>query len=127
MKIVAAKSILKANDQLAAENRVRFAREGLFTVNLVGSPGCGKTTLLEGLVQQFGARAATAVIEGDVAGQIDAERMEKIGVPVVQINTDGMCHLDANMISARARRAERLRRGLPVHRKRRQSGLYRRF
>ena len=100
MKIVAAKSILKANDQLAAENRLRFTREGLFTVNLVGSPGCGKTTLLEGLVQQFGVRAATAVIEGDVAGQIDAERMEKIGVPVVQINTDGMCHLDANMISA---------------------------
>lgn len=100
MKIVAAKSILKANDQLAAENRARFAREGLFAVNLVGSPGCGKTTLLEGLVRQFGNRVATAVIEGDVAGQIDAERMEKIGVPVVQINTDGMCHLDANMISA---------------------------
>ena len=100
MRIVAAKSILKANDQLAAENRARFAREGLFAVNLVGSPGCGKTTLLEGLVHQFGDRVATAVIEGDVAGQIDAERMEKIGVPVVQINTDGMCHLDANMISA---------------------------
>jgi hydrogenase nickel incorporation protein HypB len=100
MKIVAAKSILKANDQLAAENRARFELERIFAVNLVGSPGCGKTTLLEGLFRQLGNRIGTAVIEGDIAGQVDAERMEKIGVPVVQINTDGMCHLDATMIAA---------------------------
>lgn len=100
MKIVAAKKILKANDQLAAENRARFAAQHLFGVNLVGSPGCGKTTLLEGIFRQLAGRLAPAVIEGDVAGQIDAERMEKLGVPVVQINTDGMCHLDASMVAA---------------------------
>ncbi len=100
MKIVAAKKILKANDQLASENRAAFGRHGVFCVNLVGSPGCGKTTLLEGLFGHLGERIIPAVIEGDIAGQVDALRMEKIGVPVVQINTDGMCHLEASMISA---------------------------
>jgi hydrogenase nickel incorporation protein HypB len=102
MKIVAAKKILKANDQLAAENRARFSAQRLFCINLVGSPGCGKTTLLEGLFAQLRPQLLPAVIEGDIAGQVDAERMEKIGVPVVQINTDGMCHLDASMIAAAA-------------------------
>lgn len=100
MKIVAAKQILKANDQLAAENRQRFGERGVLGVNLVGSPGCGKTTLLERLFSQLQGRVAPAVIEGDIAGQIDADRMAAMGVPVVQINTDGMCHLDANMIAA---------------------------
>ncbi len=102
MKIVAAKAILKANDQLAAENRERFTAAGVYGINLVGSPGCGKTTLLEGLFQRLQGRLTPAVIEGDIAGQVDAERMSKIGVPVVQINTDGMCHLDASMIAAAA-------------------------
>jgi hydrogenase nickel incorporation protein HypB len=100
MKIVAAKQILKANDQLAAENRARFRAGNIFGVNLVGSPGCGKTTLLESLFARLRGRLAPAVIEGDIAGQIDADRMAAMGVPVVQINTDGMCHLDANMIAA---------------------------
>jgi len=102
MKIVTAKAILKANDQLAAENRQRFTAAQVFGVNLVGSPGCGKTTLLEGLFGRLRGRLAPAVIEGDIAGQVDAERMAKIGIPVVQINTDGMCHLDASMIAAAA-------------------------
>jgi len=100
MKIVAAKRILKANDQLAAENRSRFDAAGAYTINVVGSPGCGKTTLLEGLFTRLADTYRPAVIEGDLAGQVDAERMQKIGVPVVQINTEGMCHLDANMIAA---------------------------
>ncbi len=99
MKIVAAKKILKANDQLAAENRARLDAAGVFGLNVVGSPGSGKTTLLEALFAQLKGRLRPAVIEGDIAGSIDAERMEKIGVPVVQINTDGACHLDANMIA----------------------------
>ena len=99
MRIVAAKKILKANDQLAAENRARFNAAGVFGVNVVGSPGAGKTTLLEALFARLADRLRPAVIEGDLAGSIDAERMEKIGVPVVQINTDGGCHLDANMIA----------------------------
>jgi hydrogenase nickel incorporation protein HypB len=100
MKIVAAKKILKANDQLAAENRARLDAAGVFGVNVVGSPGAGKTTLLEALLAHLKGQLRPAVIEGDIAGSIDAERMEKIGVPVVQINTDGACHLDANMIAA---------------------------
>ncbi len=108
MKLVAAKSILKANDQLAAENRQRFDAAGVFCVNVVGSPGCGKTTLLEALFDHLRDPAARvprlrpAVIEGDIAGSIDAERMEALGVPVVQINTEGACHLDANMTASAA-------------------------
>jgi hydrogenase nickel incorporation protein HypB len=100
VKIVAAKKILKANDQLAEDNRRRFSAQRVLGVNLVGSPGCGKTTLLEGLLQHLAGRISPAVIEGDVAGQVDAERMERVGVPVVQINTESMCHLDATMIAA---------------------------
>ncbi len=100
MKIVAAKSILKANEQLAAENRARFDAAGVFCVNVVGSPGCGKTTLLEALLAEFRGRLAPAVIEGDIAGSIDAQRIEALGLPVVQINTDGACHLDANMVAS---------------------------
>lgn len=100
MKIVAAKKILKANDQLAEENRRRFTTTGVYAVNIVGSPGCGKTTLLEALFREDQARWSPVVIEGDIASQIDAERMEKVGVPAIQINTEGMCHLDANMVAA---------------------------
>ncbi|MDY0168054.1 MAG: hydrogenase nickel incorporation protein HypB [Thermoguttaceae bacterium] len=100
MKIVAAKKLLKANDQLAAENRGRLSAAGVLCVNIVGSPGAGKTTLLEGLFSVLGGQARPAVIEGDIAGAIDAERMERLGVPVVQINTDGACHLDASMVAA---------------------------
>jgi hydrogenase nickel incorporation protein HypB len=100
MKLVAAKSILKANDQLAAENRTKFDAAGVFCVNIVGSPGCGKTTLLESLFDCLRGQLRPAVIEGDIAGSIDAERMENLGIPVVQINTEGACHLDANMTAS---------------------------
>ncbi len=100
MRIIAAKRLLKANDQLAAENRAKFTAAGVHCVNIVGSPGAGKTTLLEGLFKVLGEDVKPAVIEGDIASAIDAERIEKLGVPVVQINTDGACHLDANMIAA---------------------------
>jgi hydrogenase nickel incorporation protein HypB len=103
MRIVAAKTILKVNDQLAAENRARFDAAGVYAVNVVGSPGCGKTTLLEALFAQLKGRLRPAVIEGDIAGSIDAERIEALGIPVVQINTDGACHLDANMVISAVR------------------------
>jgi len=103
MKIVAAKKILKANDQLAEENRARLNAGGVFGVNVVGSPGSGKTTLLEALFARLKGRLAPAVIEGDIAGSFDAERIDALGVPVVQINTEGACHLDANMIAAATR------------------------
>ena len=100
MRIVVAKKLLRANDQLAAENRDRLQAAGVYVVNVVGSPGAGKTTLLEALLGQWRGRLSPAVIEGDIAGAIDAERIEALGVPVVQINTAGACHLDANMIAS---------------------------
>jgi hydrogenase nickel incorporation protein HypB len=103
MKIVAAKKILKVNDQLAAENRAKFDAAGVFCVNIVGSPGSGKTTLLEALFAEKEEPLRPAVIEGDIAGSVDAQRMEAIGVPVVQINTEGACHLDAGMIASAVR------------------------
>lgn len=99
MKIVAASKILKANDALATENRQYLTRAGVITVNWLGSPGSGKTTLLEALARYWNGRWNVAVIEGDIAGSIDAQRIEALGLPVVQINTDGACHLDANMIA----------------------------
>jgi hydrogenase nickel incorporation protein HypB len=102
VKIVAAKKILRANDQLAAENRQRLDAAGIYCVNLVGSPGSGKTTLLEAVFAEVLTTVRPAVIEGDLASQIDADRIEQLGVPVVQINTEGMCHLDATMIGAAA-------------------------
>jgi len=100
MKIVAAKKILKVNDQLAAEIRAKLDAAGVFGVNVVGSPGSGKTTLLEAMFAELDGRLKPAVIEGDIAGSIDAQRMEAIGVPVVQINTEGACHLDAAMVAS---------------------------
>jgi hydrogenase nickel incorporation protein HypB len=99
MKIVVANKILKANQRLADENRAALNAAGVFGVNILGSPGCGKTTLLEALFARLGARLALGVIEGDIASSIDAERIDALGVPVVQINTAGACHLDAQMIA----------------------------
>ncbi|MBI5640790.1 MAG: hydrogenase nickel incorporation protein HypB [Nitrospirae bacterium] len=97
MKVRVVTKILEANDRIALENRKIFNRHGVYVINLMSAPGAGKTTLLEKtLEQQTGLRIG--VIEGDIAGTDDAERLETFGIPVVQINTGGACHLDANMI-----------------------------
>ena len=98
MKVKVATKILEANDRIALENRKIFDRAGLFVINLMSGPGAGKTSLLE---RTMAGRKdlRIGVIEGDIAGSDDAERIEKFGAPVVQINTGGACHLDANMIS----------------------------
>ena len=97
MKVKVATKILEANDRIALENRKLFNKAGLFVINLMSAPGAGKTSLLEmTLLQDSGLKIG--VIEGDIAGSDDAERIEKLAAPVVQINTGGACHLDANMI-----------------------------
>jgi hydrogenase nickel incorporation protein HypB len=98
MKVKVATRILEANDRIALENRKIFDRAGVFVVNLMSGPGAGKTSLLE---RTLSGRKdlRIGVIEGDIAGSDDAERVERFGAPVVQINTGGACHLDANMIS----------------------------
>jgi hydrogenase nickel incorporation protein HypB len=98
LKVKIVSRILEANDRIARENRKIFDDAGVFVINLMSAPGAGKTSLLERTFRDMtGLRAG--VIEGDIAGTDDAERMETFGIPVVQINTGGACHLDANMIS----------------------------
>ena len=92
------KNILGANDEVAALNRQMFAQRGVVVMNLLGSPGSGKTTLLEKTLAQLADKIKIAVIEGDLFTARDAERIERTGVNVVQINTAGGCHLDAPMI-----------------------------
>lgn len=98
MQITIMENIMAANDMIARENRRIFDQEGLFVINLMSSPGAGKTTLLERTIEALKDDFSIAVIEGDIRGQLDADRLERHGVPVLQINTGGECHLDANMI-----------------------------
>ena len=99
MKVKVVTRILEANERLAEENRKKFTEAGVFVINLMGAPGAGKTTLLERTIRELKERTRIGVIEGDIEGSDDAERIHAAGVPVVQINTGGACHLDANMIS----------------------------
>lgn len=93
------KQDLKAlNNQIAAENRNKFKSKGIYVINMMGSPGAGKTTLLENILPRLNAHVRIAVIEGDLATQNDALRIEKTGITALQINTNGGCHLDAKMI-----------------------------
>ncbi len=100
MKVKVVKNILEVNDRLADANRRILAEAGVFAVNLMSAPGAGKTTLLERTIRSLGERISFGVIEGDIQGTHDAEVIAALDVPVVQINTEGACHLDANMISA---------------------------
>ena len=99
MKVKVVTRILEANDRIAEENRKRFQEAGVYVINLMGAPGAGKTTLLERTIRALKPLLKIGVIEGDIVGSDDAERIGALDVPVVQINTGGACHLDANMIS----------------------------
>ncbi len=99
MKVKVVTRILEANDRIAEENRKRFDEAGVYVVNLMGAPGAGKTTLLERTIKALKPLIKIGVIEGDIVGTDDAERISALDIPVVQINTGGACHLDANMIS----------------------------
>ncbi len=99
MKVKVVTRILEANDRIADENRKRFQEAGVYVVNLMGAPGAGKTTLLERTIKALKPKLSMGVIEGDIVGSDDAERIGALDVPVVQINTGGACHLDANMIN----------------------------
>ncbi len=92
--------ILSANDELAQENRERLNRAGVLAVNLMSAPGAGKTSLILRTAQALRGQLRLGVVEGDVASQVDADRVAAAGLPVVQINTGGGCHLDANMLRA---------------------------
>lgn len=90
--------LLAKNDVLAAQNRQRFEAAAVFVVTLAGSPGGGKTSLLERSVPRLAARLRVGVVEGDIETDRDGQRMAALDVPVAQIVTNGACHLDAGMV-----------------------------
>jgi hydrogenase nickel incorporation protein HypB len=92
------RKVLEKNDELAAQNRNALRGRGLFVVNIVSSPGSGKTSILEQTLEHLKGKLRVAVIEGDVQTDFDAQRVAKFGVPVVQIVTNGGCHLDAKLV-----------------------------
>jgi hydrogenase nickel incorporation protein HypB len=101
MKIVVVKNVLGDNQRRAAALKRRFEKSRCLAVNILGSPGAGKTALLERLIPLLRRRRlSVAVIEGDIATTYDAARIEKAGAPAVQITTQGVCHLNAAMIGS---------------------------
>jgi hydrogenase nickel incorporation protein HypB len=98
VKIPVVRNVLEVNDRIADQNRAIFDQNQLFVINLMSSPGAGKTSLLEKTIEQLKDRIRIGVIEGDIQCSFDAERIAKKGVQALQINTDGACHLDGNMI-----------------------------
>ncbi len=101
VKVKVVEDVLDANTTLARANRADFDRAGVRVLNLMSSPGAGKTTLLERVLPRLNGVSA-GVLEGDVRGQVDSDRIAQLHLPVAQINTDpgfgGECHLDANMV-----------------------------
>ena len=90
--------ILSANDLIALENRNLLDEHGVVAVNVMASPGAGKTSTILRAIDALGGRLRVGVIEGDVAGRVDADKVAETGTPVVQINTGGGCHLDAPQV-----------------------------
>ena len=100
MKTIAVNvNVLNKNEEIADQVRARLKKQGIKLVNLLGTPGSGKTTFLEHVLTKSGIdRSKVAVIEGDLYTDKDAQRMEELGVRTVQLNTEGACHLEADMI-----------------------------
>ena len=91
--------ILGKNDAIAAKNRARLAARGVYMLNLIASPGAGKTSTIMATIDALKDSYRLAVIEGDIAGDVDAQEVKDAGVPAVQINTGGSCHLEADMVA----------------------------
>ena len=108
MKVKVLQDILGANEAIANRNRQLLDEHGILAVNIMSSPGAGKTSLILQTIDRLKGKARIGVIEGDVASSVDADTVSQRGVPVVQINTAGGCHLDANM-------AESALRNLPLN------------
>ena len=102
VKQVVMEGVLDANDALAQANRTRFDGAGTYVINMMSSPGAGKTALLERTLERMRSKLRLGVLEGDVQTTLDADRLARFHIPLVQVNTDpgfgGECHLDANMV-----------------------------
>ena len=92
------RKVLEKNDEVAALNRELFKKNNIFVVNMVSSPGSGKTSIIEKTLEYFDKRINISIIEGDVQTNLDAQRVAKYNVPVVQIVTNGACHLEAKLV-----------------------------
>jgi hydrogenase nickel incorporation protein HypB len=99
-RIPVVEKILSANDRLASENRSRFDAAGIFAINVMASPGAGKTSLIEQTVGALKDQLRIGMINGDIATSFDADRAAAAGAAAVQINTGGDCHLDAVMLQS---------------------------
>jgi hydrogenase nickel incorporation protein HypB len=97
--ITVGEKVLGANEVRARENKDRLDRQHILTINIMSSPGAGKTSFILSTLKHFKNKINMAVIEGDVASSVDAEKVNALGIPVIQINTAGGCHLDANMVA----------------------------
>ena len=98
MKVPVVENVLKLNDEVAAINRETIAAAGVYAVNLIGGPGCGKTTLLESTLRHLSGEMQIGVLVGDLTTSRDGERLARFTENVVQINTGRGCHLDANQV-----------------------------
>ncbi|MCX7880008.1 MAG: hydrogenase nickel incorporation protein HypB [Ignavibacteria bacterium] len=92
------RKILQKNDEIALSNKKLFAEKGITAYNLVSSPGSGKTSLIERTIEKLKSKINFAVITGDLQTSLDAQRIDALNVPVVQIVTNGACHLDATLV-----------------------------
>jgi hydrogenase nickel incorporation protein HypB len=106
MKIKVIKNILTHNDNQAEKNRDFLNQKNILTINMMSSPGAGKTSIIETTIKKLQDKYRIAVIEGDLMTSRDAERIHQYGVPVVQINTEGGCHLNADMVWAALKEIE---------------------
>lgn len=98
MEIKIMKNIMDVNEKTANENRKKFKEDRVTAINIMASPGAGKTSIILKIIEAFKDKFGIYVVEGDIASSIDADKIDKLGIPVMQINTGGGCHLDANMI-----------------------------
>ncbi len=92
------RKVLEKNDEVAKQNRALFQERGIFVLNLVSSPGSGKTSILERTIKHLAGSVRIGVIEGDVQTDLDAQRIARFNIPVVQLVTNGSCHLDAKLV-----------------------------
>lgn len=97
-RVSVVEDILSANDRLAASNRERLDAAGVFAINLMASPGAGKTSLITRTVEALRDELSIGAVDGDIATTLDADRIAELGIPAVQVNTGGTCHLDAVML-----------------------------
>jgi hydrogenase nickel incorporation protein HypB len=91
---------MSANERIAMQNRAQFDAAGVFALNLMASPGAGKTSLVMATIRALKGEYRLAYIDGDLASSIDTEKVAALGVPAVQINTGGQCHLDGSMVQS---------------------------